>query len=396
MLTPRFPYPPIGGDRLRIYQICRMLSPKFELSLLSLCESEQEMEAAIPQDSVFSYVERIYHGWFRRGLGCLGALPSRIPLQVGYYRNPHFARRLEDLLPRHNGVLAHLIRTGAYLMHSEAPRVLEMTDAISLAYERGGEIADWNPLRAFLYRAEAKRLIRFEREMVRMVDLTVLVSAIDRRFLLPGVAGRKIQVCSNGVDTEALPFDYSSDGKTIVFIGNNIAQHNADAAVYFAEEILPLVRGRCPSAQFKVVGPIRDRLVQKLRREPGVLTTGEVKDVAEAVKCAAVGVCPVRFGAGVQNKLLEYMSLGIPSVTSSIGKEGLDVTPGVHLFVADATREWVDYICELLENRDLGSRIARAARAFVEKEHSWTARMTPLVEAMTKLMSRPTVRKAAT
>ena len=62
VLTPRFPYPPLGGDRLRIYQICRQLSTRFELCLLSMCESEEEMDAPLPNDGVFTNVERIFNG----------------------------------------------------------------------------------------------------------------------------------------------------------------------------------------------------------------------------------------------------------------------------------------------------------------------------------------------
>jgi glycosyltransferase involved in cell wall biosynthesis len=388
ILTPRFPYPPVGGDRLRIYQICRSLAGEFELSLLSMCESKQEMTIPIPQDGVFSYVERVYHGRIRASLGCFAALFSSEPIQVGYYRNPEFAGRFQDLADHCDGVVAHLIRTGAYLTRCSLPKVVEMTDAISLTYQRGGAITSWNPIRALLYRLEANRLIKFEREIVRTVDLTVLVSAIDRDFLLADAAGREIQVCANGVDTNAFPFDYSPDERTIVFIGNNRAQHNVDAILYFVDQILPSIRVRRPGVQFKVIGPISDRLKRRLEREIGVIAVGEVKNVADAVKGASVGVCPVRFGAGIQNKLLEYMSLGIPAVTSEIGKEGLDVVPGEHLLVASSVREWADQICALLENTDLGRRVAQNSRSFVELEHSWPARMKPLLKSINDLICK--------
>jgi len=68
ILTPRFPYPPIGGDRLRIYQICKHLSGTFDLSLLSMCESEAEMESKLPDDGIFTHVERVFHSSRRRFL----------------------------------------------------------------------------------------------------------------------------------------------------------------------------------------------------------------------------------------------------------------------------------------------------------------------------------------
>lgn len=378
VLTPRFPYPPVGGDRLRIFHLCKHLSSEFELSLLSICESKGEMDCVVPQDGIFSRVERVFHRKSQRIIGCLSALPSRIPFQIGYYRNSSFERKLKELLPHHDGVLAHLIRSGAYVADSSVPKILEMTDALSLTYRRGGDLNRSNPFRALAYRWEAARLIRFERDIIQKFDLSILVSAVDRDFLSPKDDSAKIQICPNGVDTQALPFHYSPDKKTIVFIGNNTALHNADGILFFTKEILPRVRARCPQASFKIIGRIKDRLRQRLMRVPGLVITGAVESIVNETKNASVGVCPIRFGAGVQNKILEYLSLGIPTVTSSIGLEGLSAQEGVHLLIARNPQEWSDRICELLESPARGGPLAIAGRELVEREYSWSSLMTPL------------------
>ena len=91
VLTPRFPYPVIGGDKLRIYHLCRVLSRRFSLTLLSMCESDDEMHAALPDDGVFDRVERVFLSRRRSYLNTLLALPTRTPLQVAYYRSRAFA-----------------------------------------------------------------------------------------------------------------------------------------------------------------------------------------------------------------------------------------------------------------------------------------------------------------
>ena len=391
VLTPRLPFPPIGGDRLRIYQLCKYLSSDFDLSLLSLCESSREMTLEIPPSSPFSSVERVFHPFSRKLLGVLSALPSNIPLQVGFFRNPQFANRVKELASSHDAVLSHLIRTAEYLEKCDLPRVLEMTDAISLSYERTA--AHLGSLRGALYRMEAGRLIRFERELINRCDLTILVSAVDRDFLVQDVKSDKSMVCSNGVESDRFRFDYAPDGQTIVFIGKNFAFYNVDAILYFAEVVLPLVRSQFPQTRFKVIGQIGDGLRRRLEKQ-GVAVTGGVDDIGAAAHGATIGVCPLRVGAGVQNKILEYMSLGIPVVTSKVGLEGLDATPDQHLLVANQPAEWASQIVRLLSTPDLRKDLAYRGRTFVEEKHAWAALVGPVNERILDLIGRTRTRSA--
>lgn len=386
VLAPRLPYPPVGGDRLRIYQLCRYLSQSFDLSLLTLCESAVEMNASLPADGIFTRIERVFHSNRSRVLGCARVLPSKTPLQVGYFKNLEFARRLDILAPQHDLLLAHLIRTAEYALPYAMPKILEMTDAISLSYKRAASKGVTKGVKTLMYREEAKRLFDYETEVVNKFDLSVLVSAVDRDFLFPQ-GQNKMLICPNGVDTEALRFEYSPDGATIVFIGRNTAFHNADAILYFTRAILPIIRLRIPKARFKVIGSFRSALKRLLAQYPGVDLIGPVDNLKDAAECASVGVCPVRVGAGLQNKLLDYMAMGIPAVTSSIGLEGLDVVPDIHLLLATSPQDWADRVCVLLTDTEVGRRLANAGRRFVESRYGWNSRLAPLRDAIVRRLS---------
>jgi glycosyltransferase involved in cell wall biosynthesis len=377
----------VGGDRLRIWQICRYLSREFELSLLSLCATDEEMEQPLPGEGIFSRVERVRHTRWARSAGLAGALAGSLPMQVGYYRNAAFARKLHDMIPGHDVAFAHLVRTVEFLFPYRLPRIVEMTDAISLAYTRAAE--HMTGLGSLAYRAEARRLRRFEKRAIHACDRTVLVSAVDRDSLDLGEDAQRVLVCSNGVDAASLPFEYAPDGRTIVFIGKNLFRPNVDAITHFAQVLLPAVRARVPRARFKVVGEIRGELAERLRNQ-GIEVTGRVESIREATRGASAGVCPVRFGAGVQNKLLEYMALGIPAVTSPIGLEGLGAIPGRHIAVASAPEEWADLIASFLRNSERGLAFATAARRFVEECHSWEAHLSPLCSAVWQIAQRGT------
>lgn len=386
VLCPRFPYPVIGGDRLRIYQLCRELSKAFDVSLLSLCETRDEIQYPLPDDGVFSLVERVYLPKWRSYLNCAAALPSRRPLQVAYYSCKGFERKLLELLPKHDLALAHLIRTGDYLKGVSAPKVLEMTDAISLNYERVMRVAKTAGFKQRVYSLEHKRLKRYEQSIINNFDLSVLVSEVDRDYLISDDSTKKsrVLVCSNGVDLRGFPFKEYRNSEEIVFIGNMLSVQNLDATIWFARQVMPLLLQR-GNFTFKVVGRIGEEQARMLRRLPGVEVTGAVESIPDATTGAFLGVCPMRLGAGVQNKILEYMALGLPVLTTTMGYEGLSAVEGRDLEIADTAEEMTDRIVALHANQSRRLQLAIAAREYVLKQHEWSAMLSPLIERIQRL-----------
>ena len=389
VLAPRFPYPVIGGDKLRIYHLCRVLSRHYSLTLLSLCETEEELHAELPDDGVFDRVERVYLPRWRSYVNTLLALPTRTPLQVAYYRSGSFAAAVSRLLPSHDGALVHLVRCAEYVRRSDKPRVLEMTDAISLNYSRVKQLRNARGLKSRVFGIETKRLLDYERAIVDDFDLSVLVSKTDRDYLFPGASATNVMVCSNGVDLSGLPYTVRNmASRVLIFIGDMRTVQNQDMCHFFAEAVLPLLRKRA-DYRFRLVGSIAPALAERFRAYDGVEVTGRVASVAEAASDGAVGVCPMRIGAGVQNKILEYMALGLPVVTTSLGHEGLGAKCGEDLLIADTPEEFVERIEQLVADEASAVEMARRARAFVEQEHGWERMVAPLVEKVDALLARP-------
>jgi sugar transferase (PEP-CTERM/EpsH1 system associated) len=390
VLAPRYPYPIIGGDRLRLHHLCEQLAQRYRLTLLCLCEGS-DPNAPLPPEGIFESVERVVLPRWRSRLNCLAALPMGMPLQLAYYTSKAFERRVAALAPQHDAIVCHLVRLARYALPFDMPRILEMTDAISLNYKRVRQRASPAKLRALIYRLEQSRLEPFEREIVKRFDAAVLVSRVDRNFLFgddPGLE-RKVMVCSNGVDTLDLPYQFAAkDSGRIVFIGNMITLQNIDAVEWFARRVLPQVRAVRPDARLEVVGNCPQAERARLGALEGVRVVGHVASIAAAVAGAAVGVCPIRIGAGVQNKLLDYMALGLPSVTTREGLEGIDARPGVEVLMADSPDLMAAAVVDLLCHRRRARTLAEAARRFVEKHHCWSAQLEPIVRRIDELLSR--------
>ena len=382
VLTSRFPYPVVGGDRLRLYRICVELAKDHELTLLSLCDDRTDLDAAVPDDGVFAHVERFHLPTWRSWLASLAAIPSRTPLQVAYYRSGPFAARARELASTHDGVLAHLIRTGAAVADLPGPKFLELTDAISLNYERAKDASarHWLDPRTLAYRLETGRLKPFEQRIVDRFDRSFLVSDVDLDHLFASGDPRRgrVLVVGNGVDTDALAYAFAPAGTDVAFIRTLASLQNFDAALHFAADVLPLVRKARPATRFRVVGRIEPDDAERLGALDGVDVTGEVDAVADAVHGTAVGVAPLRIGAGVQNKVLEYFALGLPCVSTPLALEGFGAADGRDLLVAESAQAQAAAVLRLLDDRVLAERLAKSARDYVERHHSWSQVLAPL------------------
>jgi glycosyltransferase involved in cell wall biosynthesis len=385
VVTPRYPYPVIGGDRLRIYHVCKALSEHFKLTLLSLCDTEDQMLSPIPDDGVFDRIERVYLSRGVSRLKAFFAAPTGLPLQVAYYRSDTLRERIAQEASKHDGLLAHLIRTGDAIRHLPQPKFLEMTDAISLNYKRiSSERTMYVDLRSLIFRLEAKRLYRYERAIVDDFDHSFLVSEVDRDFLFEGDLDRlsRVSVASNGVDLFELPFNFSPTCGDLVFIGNMSSLQNLDAVQFMAKQVLPLIRSERPEVRLRIIGRIGGSERAKLNGIDGVHVIGQVDSVSSAARGGAVGVCPVRLGAGIQNKVLEYMALGLPTVSTKVGLEGLSAKKDIDLFVADEPEAFAAHVLCLLNDRNVARRMAESGRRYVELNHGWDSVLRPMLEAI--------------
>ncbi|MDB7212220.1 EscU/YscU/HrcU family type III secretion system export apparatus switch protein [Escherichia coli] len=295
VLTPRFPFPVIGGDRLRIYKICKELSKHYDLTLLSLCDKREELNYEYDRE-VFSSVHRVYLSKKKSILNVIFSLFSNTPLQIGYYKSKEFEDKLKQLLPEHSATLSHLIRVGDYVKENKDINFLEMTDAISLNYKRVKEKASLLSLKTFVYSFEQKRLERYERTINNKFSLTTLVSQVDSDYLYPD-RPNNVLVCGNGVDAVSLPFSERKIAKdkkiTLVFIGNLYSLQNMDGVRWFTKEVLPFLN-KHGNFEFKVIGRITDKDKSWLESQPGVvephlspiplISVRETNEVALAVR----------------------------------------------------------------------------------------------------------------
>jgi glycosyltransferase involved in cell wall biosynthesis len=257
--------------------------------------------------------------------------------------------------------------------HVSVPRtVLSAHDALSLRYRDFARFARSRRGRLG-WTLRAAVAARFERRWYPRCSAIAVTSPLDRQVLARAVPNDRLHVIPNGVDLEYYGYQPSPEPGRLVFTGNMGWPPNEDAAEHFAREMLPRIQARVPGATFWVVGADPSPRVRGLAALPGVSVTGGVPDIRPYVWSAAAYVSPLRFGAGVKNKILEAMALGAPIVATPRSLTGTPLVNGQDLLVAEAADDIVHAAATLLEDAGLGARLSREARRHVESGYAWPA-----------------------
>jgi glycosyltransferase involved in cell wall biosynthesis len=202
----------------------------------------------------------------------------------------------------------------------------------------------------------------------------VLTTSLDDRDLLaPHLDGTPMRVVPNGVDTDFFrPSTGREDPAGLLFTGAMNYAPNADGVLHFCTEILPAIHAAIPETSLAVVGRNPPPRIQGLGTDK-IAITGTVRDVRPWMHRAAVFVVPLRVGGGTRLKILEALACGRAVVSTALGCEGLDVTDGEDILIADTPAAFADAVVRCLRDPGLRQRLGSRGRTLVERRYRWDA-----------------------
>ncbi|HRE98378.1 MAG TPA: glycosyltransferase, partial [Flavobacteriales bacterium] len=214
---------------------------------------------------------------------------------------------------------------------------------------------------------EARRLVEYENLIFDYFENKTIITEQDKRFIYHPDQ-QHIHVIPNGVDvTHFSPMERKKKYE-IVFNGNMNYPPNIDCVEYIAKEILPLLP---PTTRFLISGASPAGQVLELRENSQITVSGWVDDQRESYASGKVFLAPFRIGTGLQNKLLEAMSMGIPCVTSTLANNALGAEPGRQILIGDSPTEIADLVAKLLNDKDRAAAIAEEGKSFVHSRYNW-------------------------
>ena len=268
------------------------------------------------------------------------------------------------------------------------PAVIFTHNVESEIWRRHAETAA-TPVSRWLYSMQHARMMRYEERAICRFNGVIAVSNTDGSMLTqlyPHAIGVPVCVVPTGVDTGFFTARPSRpESRELVFTGSMDWLPNEDAMRFFCREVLPRVRAAEPGVTLSIVGRAPTPAVRRLAAEPGVRITGRVDDVRPFVRNAAVYVVPLRIGGGTRLKIFEAMAMGRAVVSTSVGAEGLPVTSGEHLMIADGVEAFAREIVRLLRDLDQRRRLEAAARALVVERYDWSVVAGELEAALVRI-----------
>lgn len=226
----------------------------------------------------------------------------------------------------------------------------------------------------------AEKIKREELAAYREADLVITVSEPERDMVMSELPGKWVGIIPNIHPMESFIPTEARDGRSLVFVGWGKYDPNVDAALYFAQDIFPLVRAQVPNVCFKIIGGGYPDEVHQLHGD-GIEIIGHVPETAPYLQTSYVSVAPLRYGSGVKGKIGEALSHGLPVVTTSVGLEGFGLTPGKNVLAGDTPVEFAAHVVNLLRDSELHAKVSRAGWEFLLDHFSETAVRTQ-VQAM--------------
>jgi len=381
-ISQRIPYPPNKGDKLRSFSVLRHLAKSWRIHLGCFVDDPsdwQYVEDLRPFCADLCCVGLDRH---RAKLRSLTGLITGTSLSQRYFRSARLSKWVDAVLRDVQPSAAFLYSSvmGQYVGRADQIRprrvVMDFVDVDSDKWRQYAQMHSW-PMN-WIYGRESRRLLAFDRDVASRADACVFVSAPEAalfRSLAPEAASRTHAI-SNGVDISyfspgtGLPDPFPSGRRGVVFTGAMDYWPNVDAVTWFAKTMFPAIREQVPEAVFFVVGGNPAPAVKKLGELPGVVVTGRVPDVRPYLVHAAVSVAPMRVARGIQNKVLEGMSMGKVVVTTGQGLEGIDAVPGRDLVVADDADAFIAATLKVLMEPS-SALIGDAARRCIVAGYSW-------------------------
>lgn len=382
-LTNELPYFTGGGAPIRDFNLLKNLSDHYQCTVM--CFSGPDPKRSATRLSALSaHCERVI------------LVDGDQPIMDGGHSRAQALRRLVDPMPRRvealstttmrsrvRGVLrdrhydlihANHVEMGALLSEGDQARRVVGPEAVSPKLKRLLRIES-DSLRRILDYIEWRKLVRYERALYRAVDLCILVSEQERRTVLGVAPDARVVIVPNGVDTSFFRFDPERDSRTrkrsVLFVGSMSYVPNEDAVLFFYREMWPLLKARFPDLTWQIVGRAPSPEVKRLACAD-ISVTGWVEDVRPYMEQSLAMIVPLRSGGGTRLKILEAMAAGLPVVSTTIGAEGLAVSDGETILLADEPNDFREAIETLVSQPDVVQTMRLAGRRLVESRYDWS------------------------
>ena len=387
-LFPQFPYPPDSGGKIVTYNMIRHLSKNHQITLWAFAQDRRDYENVAELAPYCDKIELFPPRRRMQPLSLLRTVFGRYPYKANRWRSAALAKRLRQQIEVEHYDIIHAqnLTMAQYLTGRESGATVYYKENLeALILQRYADLVRIAPLR-WAMRREAAKTLRLELHLSQLCDQLMVISSADGdrlRQMDPSLDPAHIPA---GVDVEYYsPASQEPEPATILFSGSMYYYPNKDGALWFAEHVWSRVRAALPDARCLFAGQKPGRMIRALHGRSGIEVHPDVPDMRPYYHRATVYVAPLRVGGGMRLKILEAMAMGKAIVSTSIGAEAIEYTPGRHLLPADDPERFAEQIVQLCKTPSLRKSMESDAREWVVQNYRWESIMARLEEVYREL-----------
>jgi glycosyltransferase involved in cell wall biosynthesis len=384
IVDEELPYPPTSGKRIRTLNLTLRLARRHRITYIchrnaDAAEARRAAEYFAGQGVAVKVADRAPPP--KSGPAFYARLAANLLSPLPYSAASHDSRALRRLL------CEHAATAPVDLWHCEWTPYLHALRCVPggrrLVVAHNVESVIWrryyenetHPLRRWYIGGQWRKYERFERRVMSGVDRAVAVSFLDADRLRRDFGARRVDVVENGVDLAYFrPQNTPRRADRLLFLGSLDWRPNLDGVRLLLDRVFPAVRAAVPSARLCLVGRNPpEALRRQAAAEPGVELFGDVPDVRPHLTGCGLMVVPLRIGGGSRLKILEALATETPVVSTRVGAEGLNLSPGRDLTVVEDVDDLAGaLVAAVRAPRELCDQ-ARRGRAVVVREYGWDA-----------------------
>ena len=374
-------HPVDKGGRIRTYQMLRALASQHEVTYLTLDDGTAATDALRKANEYCTRVEVVTFTPPAKGSvgfysALLGNLVSPLPYAIARYEVPALRERLRKICRERKvdvvvcDFLAPSINVPDDL---DVPVVLFQHNVEAMIWERHAQVATHLIKKAYMGE-QWRRMRRFEASECRRASSVVAVSTQDAEGFRREYGVPVVPDVPTGVDTDYFvrQRDVVRAPNSMVFTGSMDWMPNEEGIAWFVEAILPRIKAVIPGASLTIVGRNPTAKVRALHMpSTGVSVTGSVPDVRPYLASHQLFIVPLQVGGGTRLKIYEGMTMGLPTVSTTIGAEGLPVVDGEHLLLANDPESFARACIGLLQDQRRAQAMGDAADLYVREHFGW-------------------------
>ena len=376
-ISPQVPYPLDSGGRLGIYGITKSLAEQgHEITLVTYVK---DIPSELNIIELKKICEPIFIKWDTENnlTGVLLNLFSSIPYNISKYYSKNLERFLKDFFRKYTVDIVHIDHLHmAWAIDiikqiTKVPVVLREHNLEMKIMKRFAE-TESNIFLRYFAAIQYKKFQHYEPKQCRKFDSCIMITKEDEDALVKLSSDIRTNVIPVGVDDKLFKFNnINVMPYTLFHIGSLDWQPNYDGLVWFLSEIFPEIINHFPNTKLYIYSKGIEKLEISKEISRNIMICGYVKDIQQEIMDKHVLIVPLRIGSGMRVKIIEMLAIGKIVVSTSIGKEGIDVENGKHILIADDRKEFIKIIKDIFENRVDSKNIIINARNTMKEKYSW-------------------------